>query len=237
MNRRRFLSRTGAVAAGAFSALATPAWVHAAPAPGKTRIRVVYSLHGPQQSGPDWPNKGFDFVPVMDRIEQSSRRLAPDSSLSVPGDRARASKKILEATREGHRRVPGVQMNCWNRVVQTIATSGKPVLYADFQFGGSGGFSCTPRGFSAAKRRMSDSWRLRTSRTCGWGEVFDVVKKGGSMSDFVRPQPRSARSAHPKRGTWPARTTGWRAFPRRIASGGSGVQDPRRAWAGVGRCR
>ena len=31
-------------------------------------------------------------------------------------------------------------MNCWNRVVQTLAGSGKPVLYADFQFGGSGGF-------------------------------------------------------------------------------------------------
>ena len=32
------------------------------------------------------------------------------------------------------------QLNCWNRVVQTMATSGKPVLYADFQYGGSGGF-------------------------------------------------------------------------------------------------
>ncbi len=32
------------------------------------------------------------------------------------------------------------QMNCWNRVVQTIAETGQPVLYADFQFGGSGGF-------------------------------------------------------------------------------------------------
>ena len=31
-------------------------------------------------------------------------------------------------------------MNAWNQVVQTIATTGKPVLYADFQFGGSGGF-------------------------------------------------------------------------------------------------
>ena len=31
-------------------------------------------------------------------------------------------------------------MNCWNRVVQTLAATGKPVLYADFQFGGSGGF-------------------------------------------------------------------------------------------------
>ena len=32
------------------------------------------------------------------------------------------------------------QMNCWNQVIQTIAETGKPVLYVDFQFGGSGGF-------------------------------------------------------------------------------------------------
>jgi hypothetical protein len=32
------------------------------------------------------------------------------------------------------------QMNNWPRVVQTIATSGKPVLYADFTYAGTGGF-------------------------------------------------------------------------------------------------
>ena len=31
-------------------------------------------------------------------------------------------------------------MNCWNEVVQTAATAGKPVLYADFPYAGSGGF-------------------------------------------------------------------------------------------------
>jgi hypothetical protein len=32
------------------------------------------------------------------------------------------------------------QLNCWNRVIQPVASSGKPVLYVDFQYGGSGGF-------------------------------------------------------------------------------------------------
>jgi hypothetical protein len=31
-------------------------------------------------------------------------------------------------------------MNAWNRVIQTIATSASWSLYADFQYGGSGGF-------------------------------------------------------------------------------------------------
>ncbi|MBN1562190.1 hypothetical protein JW998_18190 [candidate division KSB1 bacterium] len=43
------------------------------------------------------------------------------------------------------------QMNCWNRVVQTIATSGKPVLYADLQFGGSGGLLVYTAAFLRSK--------------------------------------------------------------------------------------
>ncbi len=39
-----------------------------------------------------------------------------------------------------YRRLSRLSDERWNRVVQTIATSGKPVLYADFQYGGSGGF-------------------------------------------------------------------------------------------------
>lgn len=33
-----------------------------------------------------------------------------------------------------------IQMNCWNKVIQAVSETSKPVLYADFQFGGSGGF-------------------------------------------------------------------------------------------------
>ncbi len=77
-------------------------------------------------------------------------------------------------------------MNCWNRVVQTLATSGKPVLYADFQFGGSGGFlvynaaflrsASTNIGFVASSE-MKD---LVAAVKC-----FEIVKRGASTSDFV----------------------------------------------------
>ena len=78
-------------------------------------------------------------------------------------DGEEAAKKILEAGQDGqHRRLPGYQMNAWNRVVQTIAASGKPTLYADFQYGGSGGFlGLHGRVSCAAKRPTSDSWRHR----------------------------------------------------------------------------
>ena len=48
-------------------------------------------------------------------------------------------------------------MNCWNRVVQTMAASGKPVLYADFQFAGSGGFLVYTAGFLRPARATSAS--------------------------------------------------------------------------------
>src|SRR4030042_740006 len=69
----------------------------------------------------------------------------------APRRRRRAegqAKKTLEADKAGD--VDGYivyQMNCWNRVAQTMATSGKPVLYADFQYAGSGGFLVYTAGF------------------------------------------------------------------------------------------
>jgi len=94
------------------------------------------------QPGPDWPNVGFDFRPVMERINNALPSGCPDyefvpTMATGPED----AEKILAD--DGPNGVDGYivyQMNCWNPVVQTIAKSGKPVLYADFKYGGSGGF-------------------------------------------------------------------------------------------------
>ena len=78
------------------------------------------------------------------------------------------------------------QMNCWNQVVQTIATSGKPVLYADFQYAGSGGFlvytadflaNKTPNVGFVASSRIED---LAESVMC-----FGTIGKGGSTDTFA----------------------------------------------------
>jgi hypothetical protein len=143
MNRRNFLTRASAATVGALGALAVPTWLNAAAPKEKTRIRIIYSLHGEQQAGPDWPNKGFDFRPVMDRINQTLADKCKEfefvTSLATGEEQA---KKLVEQDKVAGN-VDGYlvyQMNCWNRVVQTVAASGKPVLYADFQYGGSGGF-------------------------------------------------------------------------------------------------
>jgi hypothetical protein len=105
------------------------------------RIRIIYALHAEKQAKPDWPNIGFDFVPVMQRITGALRSQCPAfefvvSEATGPED----AQKILEADKSAA--IDGYvvcQLNCWNRVVQTIATAGKPTLYVDFQYGGSGG--------------------------------------------------------------------------------------------------
>lgn len=140
MNRRNFLAGGGAAAAGTLGWLATPGWLHAARPAGRLRIRIVYSLHGDTQPRPDWPNQGFDFRPVMARINAELARRCAHFEFVPSLAKGEADAKQILADDQASGGVDGYlvyQMNCWNRVVQTLATSNRPVLYADFQFGGN----------------------------------------------------------------------------------------------------
>ncbi len=143
MNRRNFLARTTLFTAGAAGLLTNLGLANAATPAKKSRIRIIYALHGEKQAGPDWPNVGFNFGPEMERINSVLARRCKGCEFvsSMAKGKEEAEKILAEDNAAGS--IDGYlvyQMNCWNRVVQTMATSGKPVLYADFQFGGSGGF-------------------------------------------------------------------------------------------------
>lgn len=189
MNRRNFLVRTGAATAGALGALAAPAWLHAAEPKDRMRIRVVYALHAEKQGRPDWPNQGFDFKPQMGRINALLSKECPGfeflSSMATGEEQA---KKLLEQdkTSGGIDGYLVYQMNCWNRVVQTMATSGKPVLYADFQFGGSGGFLVYTAAF--LRSQAPNVGFVASSRSKDLVEAvkcFRAAKNSGSVADFV----------------------------------------------------
>jgi hypothetical protein len=189
LNRRNFLAKAGTATAGALGVLATPAWLQAAEPKDKTRIRVVYALHGEKQTGPDWPNQGFDFRPVMDRINAELARECKGfefvPSLATGEEQA---KKLLEQDKAAGG-IDGYlvyQMNCWNRVVQTLAASGKPVLYADFQFGGSGGFLVYTAGFlRSAAPNVGFVASSKMTDVVAAVKCFQTVKRGGSVADFV----------------------------------------------------
>jgi len=105
-------------------------------------IRVIYSLHAPQQPRTDWPNIGFDFVPVMQRFNTTlEKKYREFDFLYSQASGPEEAEKILGE--DNSTVVDGYivfQLNCWNKVIQTFAKSGKPVLYVDFKYGGSGGF-------------------------------------------------------------------------------------------------
>jgi len=154
----------------------------------KTRIRIVYSLHAEKQPQPDWPNINFDFGPFMQHVQTELSRQLPDFDFVTamakgPEEAANILKEDTSGSIDGYL---VYQLNCWNQVVQTLAESGKPVLYADFQYGGSGGFlvynanfvrnNSSNIGFVAS----SDLNDLVASVKC-----FDIVQQGGTLADFV----------------------------------------------------
>ena len=154
----------------------------------KMRIRILYSLHESVQKRPDWPNIGFDFNPVMERINNALSRNFSDFEFiptlaTGPEEADKIAKKDSTDSIDGY---IVYQMNCWNKVVQTIAKTGKPVLYADFQFGGSGGFLVytssflrekTPNVGFVASERIED---ILAAVSC-----FKLIKQGRTNAEFV----------------------------------------------------
>ena len=154
----------------------------------RLKIKIFYSLHGEVQSQPDWPNTGFDFRPAMDRINSTLKTRFDDMEFfpclaTGPEDTSKIMEEDNADPMDGY---IVYQMNCWNRVVQTVAETGKPVLYADFQFGGSGGFLVYTASFLRSDMRnvgfiaSSDMNVLLSAVRC-----FRITGKGGSVSDFV----------------------------------------------------
>lgn len=190
VTRRNFISSCSACAA--CMALAPLSLVNTSCSSGgnnrKLRIRLIYSLHAPVQAKPDWPNIGFDFNPVMEKINTALTKNFPDFEFipelaTGPEDAEKIAGKDVPDLIDGY---IVYQMNCWNKVVQTIAKTGKPVLYADFQFGGSGGFLVytssfirenTPNVGFVASSRIED---LLAAVSC-----FNLIRKGGNAADFA----------------------------------------------------
>jgi len=204
ISRRGFLSAGCAACAGAAGLLARPTTASAAQDKGKMRIRVIYSLHAPVQPGPDWPNVGFDFKPVMKEINEDLARKCPDFEfIPTMANGPDQAKKILEEDKS--KSIDGyivLQMNCWNRVVQTMVTSGKPVLYVDFQFAGSGGFLVYTAAFLRQKtQNFAFVGSSRRGDLIEAVKCFKIVKNGGSVSDFVTAVTNLRKAGTPKPGS------------------------------------
>ena len=199
ISRRTFLGACAACAGAAL--LGDPRQARGAEG-GKVRIRVLYALHAPKQAQPDWPNIGFDFVPVMERFNTTLAAQFPNyeflpAMAAGPGD----AKKIVEQDKNAH--IDGYlvfQMNCWNQVVQTAAATGKPTLYADFQFAGSGGFLVYTAAF--LRHKVANVGFVASSRM---EDLLEAVKcfeaaRGNAGFDFAAATARVRRDRTPNPG-------------------------------------
>ncbi len=208
LNRRAFIAKGGAAGVAALGALTLPRVFGASAAPGQIRIRIVYVLFAPVQPRPTWPNIGYDFVPVMKGLEAALAKKCPKFQFvtSMASTEEEAQKILAE---DQGAKVDGYlvyQMNNWPRVAQTIAASGKPVLYADFTYGGTGGFlsynaallrSASPNVGFVASSELRDLVEAV--------KQFEIVRHGGAPSAFVaatvrlrqKRTPRPSASAYP----------------------------------------
>ena len=167
---------------------------------GKLKLHVIYSLHAVVQPGPDWPNVGYDFGPVMENFNRVLAVSCPEfefvHSMATGPEEA---QKIVETDQDAG--VGGYivfQMNCWNQVVQTIAATAKPVLYADFKYAGSGGFLVYNAGFL---RNGPENLGFVSSSSMDdlvdAVKAFNVIRKGGSVPDFVEATRQARQKATP----------------------------------------
>ena len=189
MNRRQFIHGCAAcsacLAAGPLMPLSSCKSIGTKK---RMNILLLYSLHEPVQARPDWPNLGFDFRPVMDRISATMATECPEFVFkSAMANGPEQADKIIAA--EENRGVDGYvvyQLNCWNRVVQPAVLTGKPVLYADFKYAGSGGFLVYTAGFMrSGTSNLAFVSSSRMEDQIAAVKCFNILDKGGTVSDFV----------------------------------------------------
>jgi hypothetical protein len=203
VSRRRFLAAGCAACAGATGLLAAAGPARAATTNGKPRIRVIYSCFGDVQPRPTWPHIGFDFRPVMSKFE--ARLKAEYPGMEFVTSMADAPERAAEILKQDKaERIDGYlvyQMNNWPQVVQAVAPAGKPTLFADFTYGGSGGFVRYNAAMLRAKHpnygfvSSSDPDDLVAAVKC-----FEIVPGGGTLDQFVAATARARRERTPAPG-------------------------------------
>ena len=171
LTRRQFLSRcAGCSAAAACLGINFPTLSAAAdpPASDKVRVRLVYSHISPEK--PTWPNRGYDYESRKKELTAKLQQACPYAEfLPVTVQNADEAKKVLEADRE----VDGYlvyMVGLWTGAPRTIAASGRPTIFVDDLYSGSGEFLIE---YAAAKRQGLRVAGVSSSR---FQDVADAVK-------------------------------------------------------------
>ena len=195
ISRRDFLTGCAGClgAAGALSQLIVPSGFaeETAAAGDQMTVRVIFMLFAPVQPlvTMDWPGYGFDFSPVMEQTMNALKNGCAE--IHFVASMANGPEKVQEIIEADNisGNVDGyivMQMNTWPGGIQDAVNSGKPVLYADFNFGGSGGFLRSTAGIvRAGNPNFAFMSSGRVAEVVAAANCFPLVKKPGGLQAFV----------------------------------------------------
>jgi hypothetical protein len=171
VNRREFLAGCAACAAGV-SALQAGSAVAAQPRPldraNKPRIRLVFA-HLPSDAR-TWPYQGYDYEERKRELTEHLRQACPNVELlPATAQNREEAQKIIESDQH----VDGYLVyliGIWTGVARAVAESGRPTVFVDDLYAGSGEFLIA---YAAAKRKGLRVAGVSSSRL---EDVVDAVK-------------------------------------------------------------
>ena len=190
-SRRAFLAGCAGClgAIGTAPGLILPTSFAQSPSDKKMAVRVIFSLHAPVQDAPDWPNVGFDFNPVMEgtmnALKNGCKEIGFVSSMAATPEQ---TKTIVDADAAAGN-IDGyivMQLYCWNRVVHAAVESGKPVLFTELIYAGSGGMLVySAQMLRAAKPNFAFMPSSRTADVIAAANSMLLAKGPGGVKAFV----------------------------------------------------
>lgn len=187
LSRRNFLGNCAIYAAG-ISALSSTgvSSVFAATNNVKAKVKVIYAHPDPEK--PNWPNIGYDFKGYIREIQRLFETKCPEIEflpVTATTGETEEAQRIINTDRE----VDGYivyHVGClWGNMSETIAASGKPTIFVDHLFAGSGEFLTS---YAHAKRAGNKIIAVSSSRfddVVDAVHCFDCLKKLSSSTVLV----------------------------------------------------
>jgi hypothetical protein len=202
INRRQFL---GGCAAGAAAALvgggtrllgAAEATAAGEAAGAKPKVRLVYT-YVPSTS-PIWPNIGYDFDARKKVLTDGLTKACPGVEfLPATINNGEQAKKLLAEDKD--KDVDGYlvfMLGLWTGAPQAIGTSGKPTLFVDDLYGGSGEFLIANASARRNKWKVAAVSSSRLDDVVAAARCFELLKKpGGTVEQFLAACQEAGRKA------------------------------------------
>ncbi|HOW18281.1 MAG TPA: hypothetical protein PLC79_04525 [Phycisphaerae bacterium] len=200
MNRRQFLAGCAGCLAGTGGlALLTSKRAKAADAAGRPKVQLVFT-HIPS-TGPIWPNIGYDFDKRKKELTEKLVAACPGVEfMPVTIQNAAEARKLLEEDK-GIDGYLVYMVGLWTGAPQIIGAAGRPTVFADDLYGGSGEFLIANAAARRAGQKVVGVSSSRFEDVAAVARCFEVLKRpGAGVDDFMAAAEAARRKAFGKPG-------------------------------------